>query len=129
VIGKSGIHPENFLEKTILAARAGNVDGRTLAESIWQSPLIIPSRVPARSIEEVSPLTFDKNGTPMLAVFTDQTRVGQLAEIGRYFIVLTGQQLYTRMAPGRGIVFNPRTVELGVEVSPDGVAEAVQAFA
>jgi len=123
------IVPTNAVERAIVDGRAGHADSRSVAEAVWVAPLIVPSGVPAQGLHELAPIIFDREGVPMIAVFSDPSRVQELAAEAPYFIVLSGRELMTRMTPGHGLVINPRTLPIGMEISPEGIAETVQTFA
>jgi hypothetical protein len=75
------------------------------------------------------PLVFDRDGLPMVAVFSDAARLGALAETAPYLLTMTGGAFLSRVQPGIGVVINPHDLELGLELFPDGIAHLVESCA
>ncbi|WP_448631721.1 SseB family protein [Cellulomonas soli] len=64
-------------------------------------------------------MLFDRDGVPMLAVYTSWQRVGSVAS---YAMTMTGEQVLSRMPPGVGLVVNPGHAE-GFEMPPEGIVK------
>lgn len=128
--------PLNAVELAIATARQAattgtpsSIDEEMVAQTIWANDLIVPSRTPANRMEELQPLTFSRPGVTVIAAFSDPRRVGDLAQEAPHLLVLSGRELFTRIADGLGVVINPRTPALGMEISASGIRQAVNSFA
>jgi hypothetical protein len=120
--------PLNKLESMLLAAKQGRVPVNEFLQQLWSSEIALPT---ANEVEMdgfgFAPIFFDKEGVSMLAAFTSKDRVGQLAAIAKYCMVMNGGEVLRRMPKGHGLVVNPG-LHVGFEISPSGIAEIVSEY-
>ena len=120
--------PLNALEQELLDAQAGKMPLKDFLRKLIGGDLYILS---ASQINEDSsgfrPLVFDRQGVPMAAVFTIPERASMYADVAPYLVQLNGHKMFDWMAPGYGIVINPRH-PIGLEILPHGVKEIVRAL-
>lgn len=120
------VEPRNRLEHLILEGRAGRVDQFAVADAVWNTPIAVSSATPAKGFEDLAPVLFDRDGIPMVAGFSDPSRIGDVGEKAGYFLLMTGGELFRRLRPEFGVVLNPRTLELGMEFLPAAIADYVR---
>jgi hypothetical protein len=120
------VEPCNRLEQLILEGRAGRADQFVVADAVWNTPIAVSSATPAKGFEDLAPVLFDRDGTPMVAAFSDPSRIGEVGEKAGYFLLMTGGELFRRLRPEFGVVLNPRTFELGMEFLPTSIADYIR---
>jgi hypothetical protein len=116
----------NHLEELIRGGRSGRLEEYVVADGVWNSPIVVSSATAAKGFEDLVPVLFDRDGTPMLAVFSDPRRIGDVAQKAPYFLVMTGGELFRRLRPEYGVVLNPRTFALGMEFLPESIRAYIQ---
>jgi len=107
------------LEATIVAARDGGSELSDVLLAFEQSRVIVPSRtdLPDGNLRSLDPLVFDRDGTPMLAVFSHPDRIGEFVAEAPFALELFGADLVAVTPEGSGLILNPRD-EIGLEVVP-----------
>lgn len=124
----SAFTPLNDLEKDLVAARENRISIEDFLGHLARSNLALPS---AGHVEPdgsgFMPVVFDKDGTGMLAAFTDKTRAVQMSSIATHCALMNAGILFQRMRPDHGLVINPG-LEFGLELSPQGIAQIVKAM-
>jgi hypothetical protein len=117
--------PLNNLESSLLAAKRTEISIGEFVQKLISSDLVMPT---AKEVQadgsEFEPVLFDKNGTKMLALFTDKERVKQVGHIAKYCLVMKGLDVLRRIPLGHGVVVNPG-LDVGFELSPEGVVKIV----
>ena len=121
--------PANALEVALAQARSGELP---IAQLI---PILLESNVAVPSAGEVlatgagfQPLLFDKGGVQMLGCFTDKARFGDFISMTPFCLEIKGRELLRRLPPNCGLVVNPG-IDVGFELSPDGVRNILRDFA
>jgi hypothetical protein len=85
-------------------------------------PLIVPSAADfSTDTEDFRPLVYDRDGVPMMALFTSPDRLRTIAEFAPFWTTLAGSAVLSGAAPGTGFVVNPGS-RLGMELDPPTVA-------
>lgn len=104
-----------------LIQRGMNGERLDVIEAVLRTQLVVPSGgAIGPNFEGFDPVLFDRDGTPMLAVFTSLERTSSVTRIARYAITMTGRDLVLRMSRGHGIVLNPGH-NVGLEILPEAV--------
>ncbi|KQZ34578.1 hypothetical protein ASD92_09885 [Massilia sp. Root1485] len=112
----------------MLAAQEKRIPVEEFIRQLVASNIALPSAVEVQENGSgFQPIIFDKLGTKMLAIFTDKARVTQLEHIAKYCLVMNALEMLRRIPSGYGIVINPG-LNVGLELSPDGIAEIVKDF-
>lgn len=94
-----------------------------------QAELAVPSGGPiGERFEGFVPVLYDRDGIPMLAVFTTVERARMTADRAPYAVTMRGRDIVARMPDGNGVVVNPG-YSVGFELLPDGVARVRAALA
>jgi hypothetical protein len=89
-----------------------------------RSEIVVPSGGPVGpDFSGFVPVLFDREGVPMLAVFTSLERTAPVTNLARYAVTMSGADLVRRMPSGHGLVVNPGHAE-GFEMLPDAVRVA-----
>lgn len=118
--------PRNELEASLLSAKNQEIPVPTFLRQLTQSDLALPSATEVKDDGTgFSPIIYDKQGTKMLGVFTDKTRIGELNHIAQYCLTMNGLQVLRRIPSGYGLVINPG-LEVGLDLSPDGILRIVK---
>ncbi len=117
--------PMNELESSLLAVKHDEIPVSEFIRQLVSSDLALPT---AKEVQEdgsgFEPIFFEKQGTRMLAVFTDKARASQLTHVAKYCLVMNGLEVLRRMPPENGIVVNPG-LKVGFELSREGIAQIV----
>jgi hypothetical protein len=104
-----------------LIARAMQGERLDVIEAMLRSQLVVPSGGEiGPNFEGFVPVLFDRDGTPMLAVFTSLERTTPVTKLAKYAITMTGRDLVIRMPGGHGIVLNPGH-DVGLEILPEAI--------
>lgn len=118
--------PCNDLESSLCSAKNNEISVAEFLLHLVHSDLTLPS---ASEVEDdgagFRPIIYDKNGTKMLASFTDKARMGGLLHIATYCLTMNGLQVLRRIPRGVGLVINPG-LEIGLDLSPDGIVQIIR---
>lgn len=110
------------IELAIRRAMRGESDGADVPGLLVSTTLIVPSGAPVGDqFEGFVAVLYDRDGTPVLGVFTSLENARVVAEIAPYALSVTGRDLLRMIPPGHGIVVNPGHPE-GFDLPPSGVA-------
>lgn len=113
--------PLNPVEKTLIKAKKGEVTLPQLIEMLLLNKFFIPSlEVINEKGEGFVPLLFDRNGTPMAALFTDKSRANMYQSKIKDLIVISFKDLLNNIPENYGLVINPGYTE-GLELLPHGI--------
>jgi hypothetical protein len=98
--------------------------------ALWASNAIILSgTVTSGSMAELQPLYIPRGELRLLAMFTDGRRIpSEASEAAPYALSIPVSALFPTLGPLIGVVVNPGS-RLGLEISPEGVADAIAANA
>jgi hypothetical protein len=122
----TAFNPVNDFETALVDARAGNLSVQELLHEFAHTQVAVLSATEVRKDGSgFQPLLFPKEGVPMLACFTDKSRVGEYADIAPYALTMTGRDLLRRMPPDHGLVVNPGS-SVGFDMPPEGIAQLVR---
>jgi hypothetical protein len=114
--------PEPGLESIMAAGMRGDATVDEVMTVFRDWPLIVPSGADfSRDASLFQPVVYDREGTPMMALFTSPDRLRTLAELAPYWTTLAGSAVLSGAQPGTGFVVNPGS-RLGLELDPDAVA-------
>lgn len=116
------IHPLNALESAIIEARAGARPMQEALGAFLVADIAVPSGEDPAGGGGMLPLVFQGEDGPMMACFSDISRVGAHAQVAPYCLVLKGEALVSRMPPELGLVMNPG-FDWGFQLPPDGVRQ------
>jgi hypothetical protein len=98
--------------------------------ALWASNAIVLSgTVTSGSMAELQPLYIPRGELRLLAMFTDGRRIpSEASETAPYALSIPVSALFPTLGPLIGVVVNPGS-RLGLEISPEGVADAIAANA
>ncbi|GAB2967626.1 SseB family protein [Frigoribacterium salinisoli] len=115
---------KTILEQAISKGQAGEGDMNAVLAEFVNSEVVVPSATEVTSdLNALQPVLFDRDGTPMLAAFTHEDRVGeQVRGVAPNTAVLHAAELVQAIPPQTGLVLNPGNSE-GFEMLPEGVAQ------
>jgi hypothetical protein len=106
--------PLNEFEKALLEARSGRLPAQKLLHLMADAELAVPSAAEVSADGSgFQPLLFPKESVPMLACFSDRSRIGEYAQLAPYSLM--------RMPPEYGLVVNPGST-VGFDMPPEGIA-------
>src|SRR5262245_5334407 len=90
--------PANLLEVALLDAQAGRRPRRDLLREFLRSAVAVLSTTEVLvDGSGITPLVLDKQGTPMVAVFTSLERAKHLTERAPFSLVILGKELLLRV--------------------------------
>lgn len=120
--------PVNAFETTLLRAKQGQAAMSELLAALVAAELAVPT---AGEVEKdgsgFQPLLFHKQDAPMLACFSDKSRIENFGHAAPYCLVMRGSEILGRIPPGYGLVVNPGQ-SIGFDVTPEGLAGIVRDF-
>ncbi|RWZ52716.1 SseB family protein [Labedella phragmitis] len=127
VAGESILTPA---EEGIRRGMMGLAPVSDVLATLWRSNgIILSGTVTTGSMAELQPLYVPKGEIRMLAMFTHGERVPpEAGEAAPYALSIPVSALFPTLGPLIGVVVNPGS-RLGLEISPEGVAEAIAANA
>lgn len=112
------------LETAIAMGQAGKGDMNDVIGHFVNSLLIVPTATEVTDdLNELQPVLFDREGTPMLAVFSHVDRIPQqVTEVASYAVQMPAAELVQAIPAETGLVVNPGNSE-GFEMLPEGVQQ------
>ncbi len=120
--------PGNALETALVAAKQGEL---RLVEFL---PVLLESDVVVPSANEVlaggyglRPLLFDRDGTPMVAIFSSAERAKPFEAQAPHALVVKARTFLAGLAPQAGVVLNPGW-DQGLDLGPEGIREILRDF-
>ncbi len=117
--------PSNPLEIALQKTMIGKASMDTFLKVFVQSELYLPSTTKLdKDLSNFSPIVFDKDGTPMAAVFTNVKLMDLYKTYSKGNLAINGAVLLTKSAAGFGIVINPGYT-LGLELGEHGIKNIV----
>ncbi|MEV7973926.1 SseB family protein [Cellulomonas sp. NPDC089187] len=109
------------LDDAIAAGMRG--ESIDLTDVLLSGHLVVPSSTePTDTMLDLTPVLYDRAGTPMLAAFTTFDLPEQVAALAEYRLTISGRDLIDRMPPDAGIVINPG-LPAGLELLPQQVGQ------
>ncbi|WP_423923132.1 SseB family protein [Frigoribacterium sp. 2-23] len=112
------------LEQAISRGQAGEGDMNAVLAEFVNAQVVVPTATDAQeSLNDLQPVLFDREGTPMLAAFTHADMIGeQVKGVAQYSAILPAAELVQAIPAQTGLVVNPGNSE-GFEMLPEGVAQ------
>ena len=111
------------LERAILANESGTGSFVDVLAAFERSDVFVPSRTaPDEMMDELDPILLDNDGSPLLAVFTDVSLIGDFSQFAEYVVEINGGAMAEALTGGTGIVINPNRA-LTYVIEPAEVAE------
>ncbi|GAA4267012.1 SseB family protein [Frondihabitans peucedani] len=112
------------LETAILQGQAGQGDMNDVIGHFVNALVVVPTATEVTDdLNELQPVLFDREGTPMLAVFSHIDRIPeQVAEVASYAVQMPAAELVQAIPAETGLVVNPGSTE-GFEMLPEGVQQ------
>jgi hypothetical protein len=112
------------LELAIAQGQAGQADMNDVIGQFVNALIIVPTATEVtEDMNDLQPVLFDREGTPMLAAFTHLDRVPeQVIEVAKYAVEIPAAELVQAMPTETGLVINPGNTE-GFEMLPEGVQQ------
>lgn len=113
--------PVSALEDALEAGRRGTLSLEEVLGVLLGSSVVVPSAGEVGDdFAGFVPVIFDRDGTQMLAVFSDPSRASAVAHVAGFAVSMPVGDLVAFMRRDHGIVLNPGH-ELGLEILPDVV--------
>jgi hypothetical protein len=110
------------LETAISKASENLIASQTVLWTFAASTIYVASGSDVgEDLEGFQPLLFEREGTPILAIFSMPDMVGDLADTAPYLVTMTGEDLLNRMPADSGFVMNPRS-DITFELLPPAIA-------
>ena len=120
------LEPVNSLETMLKSAQEGHSSFDSFIDMLMTSDLFAASTSELLDKDtSFVPMLFDREGVPMLAVFTDKSRASLYKEKLKSLAKKTGEHLLLTMPKGYGVVINPG-FDVGLEILPEGVENLLQ---
>jgi hypothetical protein len=112
------------LEAAIAKGQAGEGDMNDVIAQFVNALVVVPTATEVTDdLNELQPVLFDREGTPMLAVFSHVDRIPeQVAEVASYAVQMPAAELVQAIPTETGLVVNPGSTE-GFEMLPEGVQQ------
>lgn len=112
------------LEAAIANGQAGQADMNDVIGQFVNALIVVPTATEVTDdLNELQPVLFDREGTPMLAVFSHVDRIPeQVAEVASYAVQMPAAELVQAIPAETGLVVNPGSTE-GFEMLPEGVQQ------
>lgn len=112
------------LEAAIRRGQAGEGDMNDVIAQFVNALIVVPTATEVtEDLNELQPVLFDRDGTPMLAVFSHIDLIPeQVAEVAGFAVQLPAAELVQAVPAETGIVVNPGNPE-GFEMLPEGVQQ------
>jgi hypothetical protein len=112
------------LEQAISKGQAGEGDMNAVLAEFVNAQVVVASAVDAQdSLNDLQPVLFDREGTPMLAAFTHADMIGeQVKGVAEFQATIPAAELVQAIPAQTGLVVNPGNSE-GFEMLPEGVAQ------
>ncbi|ARC56290.1 hypothetical protein AS850_04265 [Frondihabitans sp. 762G35] len=112
------------LEQAIASGQAGDSDMNDVLAQFVNAIIIVPTATEVvTDMNELQPVLFDREGTPMLATFTHIDRIPeQVGEFAKYAVEIPAAELVQAIPEDTGLVVNPGHSE-GFEMLPQGVQQ------
>lgn len=105
----------------LLIGRAMRGERLDVIEAMLRTQLVVPSGGDVGpGFEGFVPVLFDRDGTPMLAVFAALERMSTVTHLAKFAITMSGRDVVTRLPGEHGIVLNPGH-DIGLEILPEAV--------
>lgn len=120
-MGMSHFEPLNLVEKSLIKAKKGEITLPKLIKILLSNKFFMPS---VEAIDDQGtgfvPLLFDRDGTPMAAVFTDKSRAGIYQSKIKDLIIVSFKDVLNNVPDAYGLVINPGYTA-GLELLPHGI--------
>lgn len=112
------------LEQAIRAGQTGEGDMNEVIGQFVNALVVVPTATEVNEdLNEMQPVLFDRDGTPMLAAFTNVDRIANaVVEVAQFAIQIPAAELVQAIPENTGLVINPGNHE-GFEMLPEGVAQ------
>jgi hypothetical protein len=112
------------LEAAIANGQAGRGDMNDVIAQFVNALIVVPTATEVTDdLNELQPVLFDREGMPMLAVFTHIDRVPeQVAEVASFAVQMPAAELVQAIPAETGLVVNPGNTE-GFEMLAEGVQQ------
>ncbi|BDZ49808.1 hypothetical protein GCM10025867_20490 [Frondihabitans sucicola] len=112
------------LESAIANGQAGQGDMNDVIAQFVNALIVVPTATEVTDdLNELQPVLFDREGTPMLAVFSHVDRIPeQVADVASYAVQMPAAELVQAIPDETGLVVNPGSTE-GFEMLPEGVQQ------
>ncbi|MGA1812139.1 SseB family protein [Frondihabitans sp. 4ASC-45] len=112
------------LEAAIANGQAGQGDMNDVIAQFVNALIVVPTATEVTDdLNELQPVLFDREGMPMLAVFTHIDRIPpQVADVASYAVQLPAAELVQAIPAETGLVVNPGNPE-GFEMLAEGVQQ------
>ncbi|GAA4670860.1 SseB family protein [Frondihabitans cladoniiphilus] len=114
------------LEQAIRDGQAGTGEMNEVIGQLVNALVVVPTATEVnQDLNEMQPVLFDRNGTPMLAAFTNVDRIANaVVEVAQYAVQLPAAELIQAIPAETGLVINPGNTE-GFEILPEGVVQLI----
>jgi len=124
VVGAAPIREATPLEAAIANGQSGQGDMNDVIGQFVNALIVVPTATEVTDdLNELQPVLFDREGTPMLAVFSHIDRIpDQVTDVASYAVQMPAAELVQAIPGETGLVVNPGSPE-GFEMLPEGVQQ------
>ena len=123
------IKPLNNIELGLIDAKNGKLAFEDFMKVLLSSKLLMPSLEQiSKDLPAMHPITFDRDGIRMAAVFTHWDRILKHKDVIKDVLEMKGEALFRQIPEGYGIVINPG-FDQGLEILPHGISKVLKDFA
>ncbi len=98
----------NLLKRTLIDYANGLTDMKVFMYALLKSQIAIPSETaPQDNMATFKPLILDRQGTPMVSIFTDIQLARPFTDSHPYVLTTDARWFLSQLAPGVGITIDP----------------------
>lgn len=115
-------NPRNVLEIALTRGREKFLSMQTILWVFASSTIYVPSGSdPGEDLARFQPILFERDGTQMIACYSELDRGEGITHIAPYMVTMTGLKLLTGVPSDQGIVLNPGST-IGFDIAPQGIS-------
>ena len=121
--------PSNPLETALVATKKGEMPLAEFLAKLLDSDIAVPSATEIQADGSgLRPLQFDKEGTAMVAVFSNLDRAKKFEGSAQYALTINTRAFLSGLSREAGVVVNPGYAD-GLDISPEGIRKILRDFA
>lgn len=114
--------PRNVLEIALVRGRENLLNMQTIFWVFASSTIYVPSGTePGEGMANFQPVLFERDGTQMVACYSELDRGNGVRDLAPYMVAMTGLKLLTGVPSDQGIVLNAGST-IGFDIAPKGIS-------
>lgn len=115
-------NPRNALEIALVRGRENLLNMQTILWVFAASTIYVPSGTePGENMTNFQPVLFERDGTQMVACYSELDRGSRIRDLAPYMVTMTGLKLLTGVPSDQGIVLNAGST-IGFDIAPKGIS-------